>query len=134
MIIDWPFLSISYHTLSEDASEDELCSQVFSSLNHPQFVVDATLLPVNTGSRLSSLVKRYSRRSAIPTISTSYSFGDEHDEWFNLDNDERQYLIHVHQPGDVIPLVVQNLIEYHNLSKGIILHDNSFSEYFLVIT
>lgn len=126
--IESPYLSVKYHILSEDASEDELCSQVFTPINHPELVLDGTLLPASTGSRLSSLVKRYARRSAVPTISTSYAIGDESNQWDDLDNEESKYLIHIHQPGDVIAFVVGNLVEHHNLSGGVVMFDDSFGE------
>ncbi|XP_074598215.1 ionotropic receptor 25a-like [Brevipalpus obovatus] len=123
--------NISFHVrlteLTEDASEEEICSLILTPNLHPDLVIDATLMPPASGSRLSSLIKRYTRRSAVPTISTSYHLGDnQHDEWKNLNQIEQKYLIHVHQPGDVIPYIVKNLINHYNMTTGALLYDDSF--------
>ena len=119
---------VRFTELTEDASEEEICSQVLTTNSHPDLVIDGTLLPSAVGSRLSSLIKRYTQRSAVPTISTSYNLGDTHDEWSNLSQLEQEYLIHIHQPGDVIPYIVKNLISHHNITSAALLYDDSFGK------
>ncbi|CAG2123118.1 unnamed protein product, partial [Medioppia subpectinata] len=62
----------------------------------------------------------------IPTISTTYQLGSGILNWRNLDDNEKQYLIHVNQPGDTIPIMVKDLTAHHNYKTVIVYYDESF--------
>ncbi|XP_054159450.1 ionotropic receptor 25a-like [Oppia nitens] len=66
------------------------------------------------------------REMGIPTISTTYQLGYGIPKWRNLDDVEKQYLIHVNSPGDTIPVMIKDIVNYYNIKTLVIYYDNSF--------
>lgn len=121
-------LSVKEVLLSEDTSEGEICAKIFSDKTFvPTIMIDASLKPQINGSRITSAsIKNLAREMGIPTVSTTYSLGSDITYWRNLNDAEKQYLIHVGQPGDVIPLMVKDLALHYGYNTIVIIHDNSF--------
>ncbi|CAG2115103.1 unnamed protein product, partial [Medioppia subpectinata] len=86
--------------LGEEDNSTTICEQLFADKSMPTFVLDVT-----ESAQTSPKVKNLVREMGIPTISTTYQLGSGILNWRNLDDNEKQYLIHVNQPGDTIPIM-----------------------------
>lgn len=103
---------------------ENVCNQLDAALkseNPPHVILDTTLsgLP-------SEVVKAISRALTIPTISASY--GEEYDlrEWMDLSVDEKEYLIQIMPPGDIITQVIRAIVDHQNITSAAVLFDESF--------
>lgn len=128
--------------ISDETSERRLCQQILpagptndkkalaaSSLAGPTLLLDTTVKPSVTGVRSSQLVKTFVRKAGIPTISTGYSIGSEEETaWRDLTKREREWLIHVQPPGDIMPTMIADLCEHFNLTTAVIFYDKTFGE------
>lgn len=87
----------------------------------PHLVLDTTM----TGLA-SETVKSFTASLALPTISGS--FGQEGDlrQWRNIDDNEKEYLIQISPPADIIPEIVRTLVLNQNISNAAILFDDNF--------
>ena len=110
----------------EDSSAD-ICRQIFGSQTEPTFVIDAT-----ESQQTSPKVKNLVREMGIPTISTTYQLGSGILNWRNLDDTEKQYLIHVNQPGDTMPLMVKDIVTHFNYKTVAVYYDKSFRKYLFI--
>ncbi|KAJ8927532.1 hypothetical protein NQ314_019989 [Rhamnusium bicolor] len=89
----------------------------------PHLVLDTTMTGIG-----SETVKSFTAALALPTISAS--FGQEGDlrQWRNIDENERQYLIQICPPADIIPEIVRSIVLNQNITNAAILFDNSFGK------
>lgn len=89
----------------------------------PHLVLDTTM----TGLA-SETVKSFTAALALPTISAS--FGQEGDlrQWRNIDDNEKEYLIQISPPADIIPEMVRTLVLNQNITNAAILFDENFGK------
>lgn len=89
----------------------------------PHVVLDTTM----TGLA-SETVKSFTLALGLPTISAS--FGQEGDlrQWRNIDESEKDYLIQIMPPADVIPELVRTIVLNQNITNAAILFDDSFGK------
>jgi hypothetical protein len=92
-------------------------------------MIDATEV-----SQISPILKNMAREMGIPTISTTYQLGSGIVNWRNLDDIEKQILIHINQPGDIIPQMAKDIAVHYSYRTVVILYDQSFREFFQNIT
>ncbi|CAH0553819.1 unnamed protein product [Brassicogethes aeneus] len=87
----------------------------------PHLVLDTT----KTGLA-SETVKSFTSALGLPTISAS--FGQEGDlrQWRNIDENEKQYLIQIIPPADMIPEMIRTIVINQNITNAAILFDDSF--------
>lgn len=90
---------------------------------YPHLVLDTTMTGIG-----SETIKSFTSALAIPTITAS--FGQEGDlrQWRNIDENEKEYLIQICPPADVIPEIVRAIILHQNITNAAILFDNSFGK------
>ncbi|XP_074039015.1 ionotropic receptor 25a isoform X1 [Leptinotarsa decemlineata] len=103
---------------------ESLCSTYNAMLEtqtYPHLVLDTTMTGLG-----SETVKSFTQALALPTISAS--FGQEGDlrQWRNIDENEKDYLIQICPPADIIPEIVRTLVLNQNITNAAILFDNSF--------
>lgn len=91
---------------------------------YPHLVLDTTMTGLG-----SETVKSFSAALALPTVSAS--FGQEGDlrQWRSIDDDEKEYLIQICPPADIIPEIVRTIVLNQNITNAAILFDNSFGKY-----
>lgn len=87
----------------------------------PHLVLDTT----KTGLA-SETVKSFTAALGLPTISAS--FGQEGDlrQWRNIDDNEKEYLIQICPPADMIPEIVRTIVINQNITNAAILFDEYF--------
>nr|ALR72535.1 ionotropic receptor IR6 [Colaphellus bowringi] len=103
---------------------ESLCSTYSSMLDaqaYPHLVLDTTMTGLG-----SETVKTFTQALALPTISAS--FGQEGDlrQWRNIDDNEKDFLIQISPPADIIPEIVRTLVLNQNITNAAILFDKSF--------
>jgi ionotropic glutamate receptor len=118
-------------TLESDTADvmvaiEQLCSKLTSMIdanNPPDIILDSTRAGV-----MSDVVKTMSWTLGLPTLSTSY--GEEGDirEWRDLTPAQKNYLVQIRPPGDVITDVIREVISRMNITNAAILYDNSFGK------
>ncbi|CAH1971639.1 unnamed protein product [Acanthoscelides obtectus] len=101
-----------------------LCStynSMLESQTYPHMVLDTTMTGLG-----SETVKSFTQALALPTITAS--FGQEGDlrQWRNIDEDEKEYLVQICPPADIIPEIVRTIVLYQNITNAAILFDQSF--------
>lgn len=91
---------------------------------YPHLVLDTTMTGLG-----SETVKSFSAALALPTVSAS--FGQEGDlrQWRSIDDNEKEYLIQICPPADIIPEIVRTIVLNQNITNAAILFDNSFGKY-----
>lgn len=88
---------------------------------YPHLVLDTTMTGLG-----SETVKSFTAALALPTISAS--FGQEGDlrQWRNIDDNEKEYLVQICPPADIIPEIVRSIVLNQNITNAAILFDSSF--------
>lgn len=88
---------------------------------YPHIVLDTT----KTGLG-SETVKSFTAALGLPTVSAS--FGQEGDlrQWRTIDDIEKQYLIQICPPADLIPEIVRTIVLSQNITNAAIMFDKSF--------
>lgn len=94
---------------------------MLESQAYPHLVLDTTMTGI-----ASETVKSFTAALGLPTISAS--FGQEGDlrQWRNINENEKEYLIQVCPPADIIPEIIRAIILNQNITNAAILFDNSF--------
>lgn len=87
----------------------------------PHVVLDTTITSI-----ASETVKSLTAALALPTVSTSYGQEGDIRQWRDLDENQRNYLLQVMPPTDIIPEVIRSIVEYMNITNAAILYDESF--------
>ncbi|XP_056631910.1 ionotropic receptor 25a [Diorhabda sublineata] len=103
---------------------DALCStynSMLESKSYPYLVLDTTMAGLG-----SETVKSFTAALALPTVSAS--FGQEGDlrQWRDIEEHEKNYLIQISPPADIIPEIVRTIVLYQNITNAAILFDKSF--------
>ncbi|XP_031634040.1 ionotropic receptor 25a-like [Contarinia nasturtii] len=87
----------------------------------PHIILDTTMSPV-----ISEIVKSFTSVLALPTISGSFGQVGDIQQWNNIDEVKRRYLLQVMPPSDIIPEVIRSIITYTNMTNAGILFDKTF--------
>lgn len=87
----------------------------------PHVVLDTTM----TGLA-SETVKSFTLALGLPTVSASFGQAGDLRQWRNIDENEKQYLIQILPPADVIPEIVRTIVLNQNITNAAILFDDSF--------
>lgn len=87
----------------------------------PHVVLDTTVTGVT-----SETVKSFTAALNLPTVSASFGQEGNIQQWLHLDKKQRNYLLQVMPPIDMIPEVIRPIIEFMNISNAAILHDDLF--------
>ncbi|KAJ8982944.1 hypothetical protein NQ317_005259 [Molorchus minor] len=103
---------------------ESLCTaynEMLMGQTFPHLVLDTTMTGIG-----SETVKSFTSALALPTISAS--FGQEGDlrQWRNIDDNEKEYLIQICPPADIIPEIVRSIVLHQNITNAAILFDESF--------
>lgn len=126
-----PNLGLSVQVISVEGNRTDskkfletICSRYIESVKNnqpPHVVLDTTLTSI-----ASETVKSLTAALALPTV--SMSFGQEGDirQWRDLKEKQRDYLLQIMPPTDIIPEVVRSIVEYMNITNAAILYDESF--------
>ncbi|RZC36456.1 glutamate receptor ionotropic, kainate 2, partial [Asbolus verrucosus] len=96
-------------------------NEMLSNSLFPHLVLDTTM----TGLA-SETVKSFTAALGLPTISAS--FGQEGDlrQWRNIDENEKEYLVQIMPPADIIPEIVRTIVLNQNITNAAILFDDYF--------
>jgi len=122
-------IKVNEVVIGEEDTADQICHQIFKDNLTPTYMIDVTEV-----SQISPILKNMAREMGIPTISTTYQLGSGIINWRNLDDIEKQILIHINQPGDIIPQMAKDIAVRYNYQTIVILYDQSFREFFQNIT
>ncbi|XP_050463521.1 ionotropic receptor 25a [Cataglyphis hispanica] len=87
----------------------------------PDLVLDVT--KIGLGAEASS---SFTAAMGIPTLSAQYGQEGDIRYWRNLDLDQKNYLIQVMTPGDLVPEVIRQLAIQMNITNAGILFDQNF--------
>ncbi|KAG1654620.1 Ionotropic receptor 25a [Nymphon striatum] len=87
----------------------------------PVVVLDTT-----TDGPQSSMVKKVTRQLKIPTLTTSYGHLGDIIEWKDLSPTEKEYLVQIMPPTDIIGQIVHDVGASQNLTTAGILYDDGF--------
>lgn len=96
---------------------------MLESQTPPHVVLDTTM----TGLA-SETVKSFSLALGLPTISASFGQDGDLRQWRNIDEREKEYLIQIMPPADVIPEIVRTIVLNQNITNAAILFDDSFGK------
>jgi len=103
---------------------EKVCGELDSMLDGgtpPDLVLDLTKIGIS-----SEVVKSLSLTLGLPTVSAA--LGEEGDirEWRELTDAQKQYLIQVRPPGDLLPKIIRDLALASNITNAGILYDKTF--------
>lgn len=100
-------------------------NEMLSNSMFPHLVLDTTM----TGLA-SETVKSFTAALGLPTISAS--FGQEGDlrQWRNIDDNQKEYLVQILPPADIIPEIVRTIVLNQNITNAAILFDDYFGMLF----
>lgn len=112
----------------DEKTEDDVCTALISLGPPVDLMIDATILPSASGRRTSAVVKNFARGYGMPTISTTYSLGYVDPEWKDISESEREWLLHIQPPGDIIPAVVKSVAVEYSMNTAGIFYDSTFGE------
>lgn len=123
--------------MSDEVTEGELCDKMFSASGRtaqPTVLLDTTVKTIISGRRSSQLVKKLARSVGLPTLSTSYGdTGHELTAWNGLSKREKEWLVHVQPPGDIIAHVVKDIAAHYNMSTATVFYDSTFGTFLLLL-
>lgn len=77
---------------------------------------------------ISEISKSFTSVLALPTISGSFGQEGDIQQWRDIDEAKRRYLLQVMPPSDIIPEVIRSIIARMNMTNAGILFDNSFGK------
>ncbi|XP_060526726.1 ionotropic receptor 25a isoform X2 [Cylas formicarius] len=103
---------------------ESLCKrygEMLESQTYPHLVLDTT----KTGIAAET-VKSFSSALGLPTVTASYGQEGDLRQWRNLKENEKDYLVQISPPGDIIPELVRTLVLNQNITNAAILFDDSF--------
>ena len=81
---------------------------------------------------LSNVAKEMTGKLGLPTISTSYGKSGDIKCWSDLNSDHQiNYLVQIRPPGDVMMNLIRQMIKQQNMTSAVILHDESFGNFYL---
>lgn len=109
--------------LEENNDEEEVCNEIFVGKDPPTIMIDNTRRPRGMDNRLSPVVKRVARKMGLPTVSSTYGNNVPLTGWEDLEDNEKEYLVHISPPGDIIPLAVRDICELQKFKSAGILYD-----------
>ncbi|KAG8201467.1 hypothetical protein JTE90_024336 [Oedothorax gibbosus] len=110
--------------IEDGLTESVVCDRLTKS--KPTILIDTTRRPRAIGNRAGTLVKKVARKMAIPTVSATYGLAkDGIMEWENLDAIEKQYLVQIVPPGNIITQVVRDIASKQNMTTTGVLFDES---------
>jgi len=103
---------------------EKVCGELDAMLDSgspPDLVLDLTLSGIS-----SEVVKSLSLTLGLPTVSAA--LGEEGDirEWRDITDAQKQYLIQVRPPGDILPSIIRDLAMASNITNAGILYDSTF--------
>lgn len=89
----------------------------------PHVVLDMTM----TGMA-SETVKSFTAALGLPTISASFGQDGDLRLWRNINAEQKNYLVQVMPPADVIPEIIRTIVEKQKIANAAILFDDSFGK------
>lgn len=105
----------------------QVCSvyaEAIQSGHPPHLILDTTRSVV-----VSETVKAFSSALGLPTLSTSFGQQGDSQQWRNLDEQKRQYLLQIMPPLDIIPEIIRSIVIQMNISNAAVLYDDSFGKF-----
>ncbi|KAJ8960481.1 hypothetical protein NQ318_013765 [Aromia moschata] len=87
----------------------------------PHLVLDTTMSGMG-----SETVKSFTSALALPTVSASFGQDGDLRQWRNLEDSEKEYLVQICPPADIIPEIVRSIVLNQNITNAAILFDDSF--------
>ena len=111
---------------SPGPTEREVCRLLDSMIeagSPPDLVLDLT-----RGGDASQMMKIVSSSLSLPTITSGQ--GEEGDlwGWRSLSSDQKDYLVQVRSPSDLLPYVIKDLALATHIKTALVLYDDTFSE------
>ncbi|XP_023215775.1 ionotropic receptor 25a-like [Centruroides sculpturatus] len=120
--VDYGELETEEIELEENNNEKEVCEHIFDGKEPPTVVIDATRRPRGMDNRISPTVKAVVRKMGVPTVSATYGYKLTLMGWESLSATEKEYLVHIAPPGDVIPFAVRDICEIQKFKSAGILY------------
>lgn len=87
----------------------------------PHIILDTTNNPV-----ISEIAKSFTSALALPTISGSFGQDGDIQQWREIDEQKKRYLLQVMPPADVIPEIIRSIVLQMNMTNAAILFDKTF--------
>ncbi|XP_072753212.1 ionotropic receptor 25a isoform X2 [Anoplolepis gracilipes] len=118
--------SVQINESDSSESLDTICDVWDSAVSRggsavPDLVLDVTR--IGLGAEASS---SFTAAMGIPTLSAQYGQEDDIRYWRDLDLNQKNYLIQVMTPGDLMPEVIRQLAIQMNITNAGILFDKNF--------
>lgn len=96
-------------------------SSAVESDEPPHIILDTTNTPV-----ISEIAKSFTSVLALPTISGSFGQNGDIQQWREIDEEKKRYLLQVMPPADVIPEIIRSIVLQMNMTNAAILFDKTF--------
>ncbi|XP_044735495.1 ionotropic receptor 25a-like [Chrysoperla carnea] len=108
-------------TLGRLASLCTTYNKLVNEETPPHVVLDMTMT-----SYASETVKAFTSSLSIPTITASFGQAGDLRLWRNLQDEEKNYLVQIMPPADVIPEIIRTIVRKQKIANAVILFDDSF--------
>ena len=89
----------------------------------PDVIIDSTRVGV-----VSDVVKTMTWTLGLPTVSMSFGELGEIREWRDLTPEQKNYLIQIRPPADIVTGVIRELVSRNNITNAAILFDKTFGK------
>ena len=107
-------------------TKDRVCAAIDAMIdegNPPDLVLDYSYYGKNEG-----VIKDFSRKLGLPTVSATMGEPGDIREWHNLSPEEEKYLIQVRSPTDMFQFVARDLAAATKMPSAVILYDDTFGK------
>lgn len=105
-----------------NTTEEQLCNSLLNSGPTPSIVIDTT----NKETIEGEVVKHFVRHYGIPSVTTSTGLYDKERSWIELGNLEKEWLLQINNPTDIISSLVDDIITEYGVSNAVLFYDSSF--------
>ncbi|KAG7201200.1 hypothetical protein KM043_003987 [Ampulex compressa] len=105
---------------------DKICNVWLQATSRRGAEVPDLLLDMTTAGVGAKLTNSFTASLGIPTLSAQYGQEGDLQYWRNLDADQKNYLIQVMPPADLVPEAIRPLAMQLNVTNAAILFDDNF--------
>lgn len=103
-----------------------MCERIIAP--NPTILIDTVRRPSAKGNRVGPLVKKIARKMGVPTVSAAYGKMKGIMEWETLNEAEKQYLVQITPPGNIITQVIRDIASHQKMTTTGVLFDESIGK------
>ncbi|XP_025153353.1 ionotropic receptor 25a isoform X1 [Harpegnathos saltator] len=105
---------------------NDMCQAWSSAISQGGSTVPDLVLDMSMSGMNAEISSSITAALGLPTLSAQYGQEDDIQYWRNLDTDQRNYLIQVMPPADLVPEAIRQLAILLNITNAAILFDKNF--------